>query len=151
MSKWTNPDEWESLVSGAACPFCRDGKPKGTIAELAVTFLTTSERAAMRGYCCLVLKRHVIELHDLAADEAVLLMQDIRRVSHAVQQIMQPIKLNHEIHGNTIPHLHVHIFPRYIGDQFEHVPINPRIVTQPVYQPGEFAEFVARLQADLSA
>ena len=36
------------------------------------------------------------------------------------------IEVNYEIHGNTVPHLHVHIFPRYIGDPFEGGPINPR-------------------------
>jgi diadenosine tetraphosphate (Ap4A) HIT family hydrolase len=144
MSKWTDPGEWESLVSGVRCPFCLD--LWGTIAELRATFLTAHEAAAMPGYCCLILKRHAIELHDLAADEASQLMQDIQQVSRAVQQIMRPIKLNYEIHGNTVPHLHVHVFPRYQGDRFEHVPINPRIVTEPVYQPGEFAAFVARLR-----
>ena len=28
-------------------------------------------------------------------------------------------KMNYEVHGNTIPHLHMHFFPRYAGDPFE--------------------------------
>jgi hypothetical protein len=35
-------------------------------------------------------------------------------------------KLNYEIHGNTIPHLHLHLLPRYPGDPYEGSPIDPR-------------------------
>jgi diadenosine tetraphosphate (Ap4A) HIT family hydrolase len=36
--------------------------------------------------------------------------------------------MNYEIHGNTIPHLHMHLYPRYSGDPFEGEPIDPRRV-----------------------
>ena len=54
-------------------------------------------------------------------------MRDLQRVSKIVQEITGAVKLNYEIHGNTIPHLHVHLFPRYKGDPFEDGPINPRL------------------------
>jgi diadenosine tetraphosphate (Ap4A) HIT family hydrolase len=50
------------------------------------------------------------------------------------------VKLNLEIHGNTLPHLHVHVFPRYIGDRFERGPIDPSQVSEPVYTGNGFAE-----------
>lgn len=52
---------------------------------------------------------------------------------------MRPIKINYEIHGNTLPHLHVHVFPRYAGDPFEGRPIDPRQITTPVYPLGDFS------------
>ena len=70
----------------------------------------------------------------------------MQRTAKAVHEITGAVKLNYEIHGNTIPHLHLHLFPRYAGDAFENQPINPRLVTTPVYAPGEFAEFVERLR-----
>jgi len=48
------------------------------------------------------------------------------------------VKINYEIHGNSIPHLHMHFFPRYRGDQFEGGSINPKLTVQPVYSAGEF-------------
>jgi diadenosine tetraphosphate (Ap4A) HIT family hydrolase len=27
--------------------------------------------------------------------------------------------MNYEIHGNTVPHLHMHLYPRYSGDPYE--------------------------------
>jgi diadenosine tetraphosphate (Ap4A) HIT family hydrolase len=57
-------------------------------------------------------------------------MRDIQRVSRALQAVTGAIKMNYEIHGNTIPHLHVHFFPRYEGDPFEGKPIEPRVRIQ---------------------
>ena len=38
---------------------------------------------------------------------------------HAAQvlaALFQPVKMNYEIHGNTIPHLHMHLYPRMASD-----------------------------------
>jgi len=96
------------------------------------------ESAPLRGYACLVSRTHAVELHDLSESEAAAFIRDARRVSQALLAVTSAVKLNYEIHGNSIPHLHMHLFPRYRGDQFEGRPIDPRRVTQPVYAPGEF-------------
>lgn len=103
----------------------------------------------MRGYCCLVLKRHAVELYDLSTDEGAALMEDLQRVAEALQTITGAVKLNFEIHGNTIPHLHVHLLPRYKGDPFENRPIDPRLIRESPYKEGEFERFRRLLQARL--
>src|SRR5205814_6125669 len=103
----------------------------------------------VRGYACLVFGRHAIELHDLTEAEGTALMRDIRKLSAAVARIMKPMKMNYEVHGNTAPHLHVHFFPRYRGDQFAGGPINARAAKRPAYAPGEFELFKKRLQHEL--
>jgi diadenosine tetraphosphate (Ap4A) HIT family hydrolase len=149
MSKW-NSAEWEALRNGSACPICRDGHPLGIVAELGASYLTSTPNSPMPGYCSLVLKRHAVELYELSADEAAALMKDIQRVAEALQTITGAVKLNYEIHGNTIPHLHVHLFPRYKGDPFEDGPIDPRLIQESPYTGGEFENFTHRLQARLS-
>ena len=146
MSKWSNREEWERLCNAASCPVCLRGRPTDAVAELETSFLIASEDGPMKGYCFLLYKRHAIELYELSAEEATAFMRDVQRAAKAVHEITGAVKLNYEIHGNTIPHLHLHLFPRYIGDQFENQPINPRIVTHSVYVGGEFAEFVERLR-----
>jgi len=64
-------------------------------------------------------------------------MRDIRRLSVAVQAVTGATKLNYEVHGNTIPHLHMHFYPRYLNDPFMGRPISSRAVNKPVYAPGE--------------
>jgi diadenosine tetraphosphate (Ap4A) HIT family hydrolase len=142
MSAWNDRDRWEALCSGTACPICSQhgGEPLDVVAKLEACWVTMQKAAPVRGYVCLVSQRHVVELHDLPEDAATLFMRDARRVSRALAAATGAVKLNYEIHGNSIPHLHMHFFPRYRGDQFEGRPIDPRHAAQPVYAPGEFAQ-----------
>ena len=104
----------------------------------------------MRGYAWLPVRRHVIELHDLTEAEGAALMRDIRRVSRAIAAATGAVKLNIELHGNTVPHLHLHVFPRYPGDPFEGAPLNPKAITTPVYGPGLFESLRARVLEELA-
>ena len=99
----------------------------------------------MPGYVCLVSRVHVIELHELSATQAETFMSDIQKVSKSLAVVAASVKLNYEIHGNTLPHLHMHFFPRYRGDPFEGRAIEPRRVTQPVYAPGQYSAMRDRL------
>ncbi len=128
MSAWNDPDRWAALCSGAACVICtrNGGEPLDVVAKLEAGWVTMQEAAPVRGYVCLVSIRHVVELHELPDADAAAFMRDARCVSRAVAAATGAVKLNYEIHGNTLPHLHVRFFPRYRGDQFEGRPINPR-------------------------
>ncbi len=153
-SNWRDPEKWRTLVSGEACPICASGKPYGIVAELEASYLTTEEGVPFRGYCCLVLKRHAVELHDLGDEEAASLMDDMRRVSRALQEVTGAVKINVDIHGNTLPHLHAHFFPRYVGDPYEDGPIDFRRsedAREFTYGPEEFRRFVENLRAAVEA
>jgi len=104
----------------------------------------------MRGYACLVFRRHAIELHELSEIEGRDFMRDMRRLSAAVQAATGAIKLNYEVHGNSIAHLHMHFFPRYPGDPFGRGPIDAKVVKRPVYDRGGFDAFRSRLLAALN-
>jgi diadenosine tetraphosphate (Ap4A) HIT family hydrolase len=78
------------------------------------------------GYVCVVAKSHVREPFELAEAERRAFWDDVDRVSAAIAASLRPKKLNYEIHGNVLPHLHVHVFPRWPGDRFEGRPIDPR-------------------------
>ncbi len=76
-------------------------------------------------------------------------MRDARAVSKALSCVTGAVKLNYEIHGNSLPHLHMHFFPRYPGDPFEGRPIDPRLAARPPYQDGEFQALRAAFLASL--
>jgi diadenosine tetraphosphate (Ap4A) HIT family hydrolase len=138
MSLWNDHDRWTTLCSGAACPICLQPEPLDVVAKLETSWVTMQEAAPVCGYVCLVSQTHAVDLHDLPEAVASVFMRDARRVSRAIASVTGAVKMNYEIHGNSIPHFHMHFFPRYRGDQFEGQPINPRLVVQPVYAPGEF-------------
>jgi len=119
-------------------PDLRRREPLDVVAKLEVCWVTMQEAAPVPGYVCLVSQSHAVELHDLPEAAASAFMRDARRLSKALAAATGAVKLNCEIHGNSLSHLHMHFFPRYRGDQFEGQPIDPRVVAQPVYAPGEF-------------
>jgi diadenosine tetraphosphate (Ap4A) HIT family hydrolase len=150
MSAWNDHHLWSALCSGAACPICRRGEPLDVVARLEASWVTMQEAAPVLGYVCLVSQTHAVELHDLPKTAAAAFMRDARKVSMAVASVTRAVKLNYEIHGNSIPHLHMHVFPRYRGDHFEGRPIDPRSVAQAVYAPGEFKRIRSALVAALA-
>ena len=154
VSKWADPKEWGKLCSGGGCTICfsieTEGVCRGTIVELEEGYLTTQRDQPVRGYCCLVLKRHAVELHDLEVGEAERFMRDMRLVSRALKSVTGAVKMNLEIHVNTIPHLHVHFFPRYAGDRFEEGPIDLREPWPPDLSPQELEGFAAGMLTALA-
>ena len=151
MSSWTDPARWVELVSGAGCPICRDGGPTHRLIGLETSTLAFPPGGPLRGYAVLFSRRHVVEFHDLEEVEGAAFMRDLQRVSRALLSVTGAIKLNYEIHGNTIPHLHVHLYPRYRSDPFEGRPIDPRGGPDALYAPGEHEGLAEQLQAQLRA
>lgn len=151
MSRWRDRGLWEKWIRGVECPICRSVIGEPAVAELDISRLMMGENAPMRGYAWLPFRRHVIELHDLTDKEGAAFMRDIRKVSRAIAAATGAVKLNYEIHGNTVRRLHLHIFPHYVGDPFEDGPVNPRAVQGPVYGPGEFETIRQRVVEGLES
>jgi len=138
VSTWNDHERWTALCSGDQCPICCQQEPLDVIAALETSWVTMQEFAPVRGYVCLVSRSHAVELHDLTQEAAAAFMRDAQRVSKSLSAATGAVKLNYEIHGNSLPHLHMHFFPRYRGDRFEGKPIDPKSVSGPVYAAGEF-------------
>jgi diadenosine tetraphosphate (Ap4A) HIT family hydrolase len=48
-------------------------------------------------------------------------------VARGVADVIRPTKMNYEIHGNTVPHLHMHLFPRTANDVYVGYAIHQRV------------------------
>jgi diadenosine tetraphosphate (Ap4A) HIT family hydrolase len=68
------------------------------------------------GYCVLVSRVHVAELHQLSDEIRQGFIAEACRLSRAIELEFRPLKLNVESLGNQVPHLHWHIFPRRLDD-----------------------------------
>lgn len=60
--------------------------------------------------------RHVAEPTELADTEAAAYGREVLHVARAIESVFKPVKLNYDLLGNTVPHLHTHIVPRYADD-----------------------------------
>src|SRR5262245_42356030 len=60
------------------------------------------------GYCLLVSRRHATELSQLGDAERRGFLEEMCLVARAIQERFRPHKLNYELLGNQVPHLHWH-------------------------------------------
>jgi diadenosine tetraphosphate (Ap4A) HIT family hydrolase len=67
--------------------------------------------------------RHVAEPTQLSPAEAAGYWQDVLCVGAALEQLVEHAKMNYQLLGNTVPHLHAHIVPRPLLDPAPHRPL----------------------------
>lgn len=113
--------------SDPACPICANGEPLDIVAELGATWITAPVEAPLPGYVCVVSKRHVVEPFELPAQELIAFWQEAMLAARTASELFRPTKMNYEIHGNTIPHLHLHLYPRLADDPCVGGPIDARL------------------------
>lgn len=102
---------------------CRAGGFDSFVAELPHSFVILGDAQFYRGYCVLLAKRHVTEIHLMAPDEARALLDEMVAVGRAIAAVTRPLKLNYECLGNLEPHVHWHVFPRYQADAMRAAPV----------------------------
>jgi diadenosine tetraphosphate (Ap4A) HIT family hydrolase len=73
-----------------------------------------------------VARQHVVEPFEMTVEDQCLFWTDSMLVARAISDLVRPIKMNYEIHGNTLPHPHLHLFPRHLNDPYVGGPIDPR-------------------------
>jgi diadenosine tetraphosphate (Ap4A) HIT family hydrolase len=73
------------------------------------------------GHTLIASRRHVQDMFDLNGSEFGLLYQILHRVKMAIDERLHPQGYNVGANcgpaaGQTIPHFHLHVIPRYTGD-----------------------------------
>jgi diadenosine tetraphosphate (Ap4A) HIT family hydrolase len=124
--RYARPVEWPAAFydwrAGIGCPTCEEGRPDST--PHAVRFFAGVVSDAylvradiQRGLSIVVWRgRHVVEPTELSDAEAAAYGREVLRVGRALEAVLQPVKLNYDLLGNSVPHLHTHIVPRYADD-----------------------------------
>jgi len=128
-------------VSAASCVMCgKYGGPSPLlIAELETTRAFLHEDQFFPGYVLLVLRRHATELYELEAGERRAHLEEVSRVAEAIARVFPPVKMNYELLGNQVPHIHWHLVPRLPTDPDLRSPI-----WRVEHQPLALDEAVAR-------
>ncbi|MGP0053239.1 MAG: HIT family protein [Solirubrobacteraceae bacterium] len=116
------PERFYERKRGIGCPLCSQGRPDQTSDGIRffageVTDAYLRRAAVQRGLAVVVWRgRHVAEPTELTLAEAVTYWQELLVVGRAIEAVMEPVKLNYNILGNSVPHLHTHVIPRYRED-----------------------------------
>jgi diadenosine tetraphosphate (Ap4A) HIT family hydrolase len=112
-------------VTGSACPACAGQWPPAAhrIADCGQTVAYLHDDQFFPGWTVLVLKRHATELWQLAPAERAGLMEEVARVARALGTAFDAVKLNYELLGNQLAHIHWHLIPRRADDPAPRAPV----------------------------
>ena len=104
-------------------------EPLFRIAELEQTYVFLNRDQFFPGYSFVVAKEHVVELFHLNEEIRTKVMEEVTAVAAALASAFQPDKVNYELLGNMVPHMHWHIVPRFRSD-----PLWPRPIWSEPHQ-----------------
>jgi diadenosine tetraphosphate (Ap4A) HIT family hydrolase len=126
------------------------------IAELETSYAVLADNQYYPGYTIVLAKQCVPELHDLPPGVRSRFLEEMAQVAEAVFRAFQPRKLNEELLGNSVSHLHWHLFPRYADDPNPQWPVwsNEAFLQAPrltPIEPAQLAERRERVQRALAA
>jgi diadenosine tetraphosphate (Ap4A) HIT family hydrolase len=135
-------------MTAADCVMCTRVAGEGPlfIADLPTSRVYFNEDQFFPGWVFVVLKRHAVELYDLEASERAAQIEDVNRVA----RVYQPVKMNYELLGNQVPHIHWHLVPRLAGDPEPRWPVW-RLAHEPKALPAdEVARRIGQIRAALA-
>jgi diadenosine tetraphosphate (Ap4A) HIT family hydrolase len=116
------PAAFYDQLAGVDCPFCGDDRPDADDHGVRYWASPTTDaylvRADIQRGLSVVIWResHITELTQLTDHQAAAYGRDVLHVGRALEQVFQPVKLNYTVLGNSVPHLHTHVIPRYADD-----------------------------------
>ena len=115
------------------------------IAELETGYAVLGDNQQIPGYTIFVSNTCVPELHDLPQPVRSRFLEEMALVAEATFRACAPRKLNYELLGNSVSHLHWHLFPRYADDPTPAWPVwnNEAWMNAPKRTPIDIAELAS--------
>ena len=107
-----------------SCPFCRIARheqPAEILQEDEDALALMDLYPATVGHVLVIPKRHIENIYELPPELGAHLMAMAVEIARAIKQTLAPdglnlIQANESAAGQTIPHFHLHIVPRYRSD-----------------------------------
>lgn len=136
------------------CFYCREDERLDAlmieVATLEVSTLYLFKEQTYHGRCLVAYRDHVNELYELPDAELALFTQDVARAARAMKAAFDPAKINYGAYSDKLPHLHVHLVPKYVdgpswGTTFTMMPEPKKLLSDAGY-----AALVAQLRDALA-
>lgn len=108
-------------MSQTPCPFCTLPTER-IIDSNDLAIVIRDGFPISQGHTLIIPKRHTGSFFDTSNEEKLALFELIERTKLKIDQEFHPDSYNIGINdgpaaGQTVPHLHIHLIPRYKGDQ----------------------------------
>ena len=106
------------------CPFCNLDRDRELILESATAYAMFDKFPVNEGHVLIIPKRHCSNYFDLTFKEQSACWFMLNRLKAIIQKKFKPDGFNvginiNEAAGQTVPHVHIHLIPRYAGDVAE--------------------------------
>jgi diadenosine tetraphosphate (Ap4A) HIT family hydrolase len=124
------------------CPMCSIWETDADlrICELQHSFVILNRDQFFPGYTLLFTKVHHSELFQLDRTVRSELMEEISSVARVLYDIFCPAKINYELLGNMVPHIHWHLVPRFASEPLWPRPIWAESHEELLLAPAEYQQ-----------
>jgi diadenosine tetraphosphate (Ap4A) HIT family hydrolase len=83
------------------------------ITDLPYSTIYLNRNQLHRGRCVVAFREHRTEYFQLDKDENAGFFADVSLTARALYDLFQPQKINYATFGDLVPHVHVHLVPKY--------------------------------------
>lgn len=134
------------------CPMCKrwDDDADLRIVEMIHSYVILNRDQYFPGYSLLFTKEHVTELFHLDHTVRDGLMEEVSRVAEALYGAFSPAKINYELLGNMVPHIHWHIVPRFATEPLWPRPIWAETHHELILAPEEYRQRIIEIRSLLA-
>jgi diadenosine tetraphosphate (Ap4A) HIT family hydrolase len=114
----------DAAVTDPGCKACTGAWPLSDhfISDFGLSKAYLHDDQFFSGWTVVVFKRHATELFHLAPTERIQLMEEVNLVAKVLAEVFHAKKMNYELLGNQLPHIHWHLVPRAAHDP---APLSP--------------------------
>jgi diadenosine tetraphosphate (Ap4A) HIT family hydrolase len=104
------------------CPHCarllkaKSGELSTKVWETPQVIVIAGDHQYYPGYCVVIAKTHIREMHHMEQSVAAKTFSDVLTVGRTIEAAFKSHKMNYVSLGNVDEHLHWHVMPRYTDD-----------------------------------
>lgn len=99
------------------CFYCEDGEKRKSlmveICRLNYSTVYLNRNQKFPGRCVVKFKDHKTEYFQLTKEERDGYFEEVAAVARAIFALYHPDKINYATFGDLVPHVHIHIVPKY--------------------------------------
>ena len=138
------------------CPVCNnepapDGQNDIEVSDIVWICGEYPGQGRLFGKMYVMPRNHAFHFEDMTEYDMINYMREVQRVGKALRKVTGAEKINYEMHSNSGAHLHIHLCPRYLDDDFPGKAIDLSCPSDPVpYESyDEYLWFIDQMTKEL--
>ena len=134
------------------CFYCENGEKLRSllieICELEYSIVYLNRDRKHKGRCNVRFKEHKTEYFQMTPEENAGYFAELAKVAKAIDTLYHPDKINYATFGDGVPHVHVHVVPKY-KDEYEWGGVFEMNPGKTLLTDEQYAEMIEKIKANL--